>query len=162
MMDRDEKKAHALRRYLSARARGRPYPEKVRLVILPGDTDDGGKIGAWIEPSSAPADARSRQLRHPGMPWCPYLGRDMSIASDHQLQAYFATIEDDQDEWSILLRQCQKNRHKALRALQHRGYEILKRLHFQRAQAAQAAQGVRPKPAVGALAALYASQKEGR
>lgn len=126
-IEKERAQAHALRRYVAARAAGRTHPEYAKIEIRDG-------IAVWhscTETDAKLSGGASRRLRQPG-PWCPYLGRDTSIQSDHDLMAYLELrVSDDETErehdWNKLLKEVAQNRVKALRAWRVKGQEILVR-----------------------------------
>lgn len=126
-VDPDIAVSHALRRYIVARAAGRVAAEYARA-------DDIGSIGVWYGcdvPKGERIDGKKyKRIRIPGAPWCRYLGRDVSIASDPDLQALFEVLEGGPDgwTWTILKGEVTRNRMKALRSWRSRGREIRARI----------------------------------
>jgi hypothetical protein len=121
--------AHALRRYVSARAHGRTaaeyvrYDENLRCWVATTETEAAGRC-----------DGRAfRQVRRPGLPWCQWLGQDTRIAGDHALQAYFELHAREPHDWQRLLKQVTRNRRRALRDWRARGRGILARVREQEA-----------------------------
>lgn len=89
------RQALSLRRYLRERAAGRAAPEWITY-------DD--RLSAWITAVSEVAATTSgrpwRRTRQLGEPWCGVLGRDLTVAADDALQAFFVTYEtDDLSDW---------------------------------------------------------------
>lgn len=123
--------AHALRRYVVARAAGRTAAEYVRLSEADGVA---AWIGCTLSEAGGPVDGHLvRQVRRPGLPWCRWLGADTSIASDHELQAYFELVdEDDGHGWTRLRAEVSRDRRGCLRRWRARGREILDRIRAQR------------------------------
>ncbi|WP_143748936.1 hypothetical protein [Mesorhizobium sophorae] len=120
---------HALRRYVSARARGRPHPEFSRY-----DTT----IACWIASDETEAvgsfDGKAfRQVRRHGLPWCQWLGSDTRIAEDHALQAFFELRAREPHDWQRLLMEVTRNRRQALRNWRREGLAILSRVRMQAA-----------------------------
>lgn len=121
--------AHALRRYVSARAHGRTHPEFYR---------HDESIDCWVASDETEAAGRCddkafRQVRRPGLPWCTYLGLDTRIASDHALQAFFELHAAEPHDWHRLLKKVTRNRRHALRDWRRQGREAIARLHQQAA-----------------------------
>lgn len=119
--------AHALRRYVSARAHGRPhagyarYDSAVRCWVASSETESVGRC-----------DGRTfRQVRRPGLPWCPWLGLDTSIAEDHALQAFFELHAAEPHDWHRLLKEVTRNRRRALRDWRRQGREAIARVRAQ-------------------------------
>lgn len=92
-------------RYVSRRAYDRRVLEWKRVVVL---LDGGGEKPTWAAWTSiTEEEARQweptkhvRRVRTPAQRWCPWLGADTSVADDLPLQAFFATVPDD--EWPRL------------------------------------------------------------
>lgn len=121
--------AHALRRYVSARAHGRTHPEYSR---------HDESMGCWVSSNETEAAGlcdgkRFRQVRRPGLPWCVWLGQDTRIASDHALQAYFELHATEAHDWQRLFKEVTRNRRAALRDWRRQGREAIARLHQQEA-----------------------------
>lgn len=139
LTEESDVEAHALRRYVSARAHGRAHPEFYRY-------DEA--IGCWVasdetEVAGLCGEERYCQVRRPGLAWCTWLGQDIIIAADHALQAYFELQATDAHDWHRLLKEVSRNRRAALRDWRRRGREVIASLN------PQAALGpvVRPPPA---------------
>lgn len=116
--------AHALRRYVSARAAGRPASEYSRA-------DHG--LGCWLASDVAEAAGRCdgknfRQIRRPSLHWCPWLGLDTRISKDHALQTFFELHALEQHDWQRLLKEVSRNRRKALQNWRSKGREIIRRV----------------------------------
>lgn len=121
--------AQALRRYVSARAAGRPASEYARADVVQG-------VGVWV--GATEVEARGRcdgrdfyQVRRNGLPWCAWLGMDTSIASDHALQAYFELHAAEPRDWQRLLHEVSRDKQKALRQWRQRGRQAVARLTLQ-------------------------------
>ncbi len=120
--------AHALRRYVSARAAGRTHPEFSRFDET---------IGAWIgctdtEVQGLIEGRTYRQLRRSGLPWCDYLGIDSRISDDIFLEAFFELYATEPHDWTGLLKTVTKNRRQALKDWRRLGRETLTRVRMQR------------------------------
>lgn len=127
MIEQDE--AHALRRYVSARAAGRTYPEYARF---------DAHIQGWVESNATEATGRLdgkafRQVRRSGLPWCEWLGLDTRIAEDHALQAFFELRAKEPHDWNRLLKEVERNRRQVLRKWRLEGLGILSRIRAQEA-----------------------------
>lgn len=110
-------KVDHLRRYVLERAAGRvPRKEYARY-------DHG--VGAWIRCDEAEVreSIHWRCLRRPATPWCPVLGPQTEIHHDDALQAFFATIAED--EWSRLSTTVRKRPAACLREWKQAGQRIL-------------------------------------
>ncbi len=121
--------AHALRRYVVARAQGRPMAEFSRYEPA---------IACWIASDGTEAAGlcdgnRFRQVRRPGLPWCPWLGLDPSIAEDHALQTFFELQATDAHDWNRLLKEVTRDRRRALREWRRQGRAAVARLRAQEA-----------------------------
>ncbi|RWQ16132.1 hypothetical protein [Mesorhizobium sp.] len=121
--------ANALRRYVVARAHGRPSPEYARY---------DPSIACWVasdEPEAAGRcdGRRFREVRRPGLPWCSWLGAETVIAEDHALQSFFELHASEPHDWNRLLKEVTRNRRRALRDWQRKGCLILARLRVQEA-----------------------------
>ncbi|PRD44379.1 hypothetical protein C5748_07310 [Phyllobacterium phragmitis] len=119
--------AHALRRYVAARAAGRTYPEYSRYDAA---------LGCWVASDAAEARGRCdgkafRQIRRPGLPWCAWLGQDVRIAEDHALQSFFEAYATEGHDWQRLLHEVSRNRHAALRDWRRSGREVIARVSKQ-------------------------------
>lgn len=167
--DQNRDEAHALRRYVVARASGREHAEWARAEPHPA-------LGfvAWTGCTEADANGRDdgkafRRLRRPGQPWCQYLGADTTIAEDLPLQAYFDHHGADAHDWNRLRTEVSRNRVNALRTWRQKGREILARAHAQRegipvaATSMSAAAAVFLKPGTGTrdLIAKYVGKRRG-
>lgn len=133
--------AHALRRYVVARAAGRTMPEYVRM-----DASLVSGIVAEIASDQAAVAGRCdgrnfRQVRRDGLPWCPYLGQDTRVAEDHALQAFFELHAADPHDWTRLLKEVTKDRRAALRNWRSRGREAIARIKWEQAREAARAAG---------------------
>lgn len=129
--------ANALRRYCYARAHGRPHPEYSRFE--PSNR-------CWVASDEADAHGRCdgkhyRQEHRPGMEWCRWLGRDTTIAADHDLQAFFELHATEPHDWNRLLMEVSRNRRQALRDWQRKGREAVAHARVEEARAASAANG---------------------
>lgn len=129
--------ANALRRYVYARAHGRPHPEYARFE--PSNA-------CWVASDEADAHGRCdgknfRQVRRPGMEWCRWLGPDTTIAADHELQAFFELHASEGHDWNRLLMEVSRNRRQVLRGWQRRGREAVARMRLEEARAASQANG---------------------
>lgn len=151
----NQKEAHALRRYVTARASGREHAEWARAdhEIMPG-------FVAWVGCSEVDADGRDDgktfcRLRRSGMPWCSYLGADTSIAEDTELQAYFEHHALEPHDWNLLKSEIEDGREKALRTWRSRGRAILARAHAER-------NGDEVKPALNPALAAFLTRGTGR
>jgi hypothetical protein len=151
----NQREAHALRRYVAARAAGRTHHEWARADhdLMPGFT-------AWVGCSEVDADSRDdgktfRRLRRPGMAWCSYLGADTSIAEDVELQAYFEHHAVESHDWNLLKTEVEDGREKALRQWRSRGRAILARAHAER-------HGDEVKPALNSALAAFLVRGTGR
>ncbi|WP_295808474.1 hypothetical protein [uncultured Nitratireductor sp.] len=116
--------AHALRRYVAARAHGRMAPEFARYDPA---------LGGWVAADRAEAAGRCdgkrfMQARRPGLPWCPWLGLDTRIAEDHALQAFFELHAAESHDWQRLFKEVSRNRQKAFREWRRRGREAISRV----------------------------------
>lgn len=121
--------AHALRRYVSARAQGRTAPEFSR---------HDSALGGWVAAERAEAAGlcdgkRFRQVRRPGLPWCLWLGLDTHIAEDHALQAFFELHATDPHDWQGLFKEVTRNRRRALREWRRKGRESISRVRWDQA-----------------------------
>jgi hypothetical protein len=121
--------AHALRRYVAARAAGRTHHEYARA-------DDD--LGAWVASTDAEATGRCdgkryRRIRRPGAPWCEYLGEDTSIAADAALAAFFELHAAEASDWTKLKTEVTRNRRAALQSWRRKGREIIARIRMQHA-----------------------------
>lgn len=94
----------ALKRYVRRRARGRPAAEWEMVAYVEPNEEREMTTVWWREATAVEAGAvrHSRSLRTKGEPWCPWLGRDLSVALDRNVQAYFETVGDDLSAWSRL------------------------------------------------------------
>jgi hypothetical protein len=149
--DPDTLAAHALRRYVLARAAGRTAPEYIKADIVDG-------VEVWIASSEGEAAGlcdgrRFRQIRRTGMPWCTYLGADTVISGDHDLQAFFEIIEDDGHAWAALKTEVNRDRRKALKSWRARGRELRLRTRAARSNA--------DLPSLPELALKYADKGTG-
>lgn len=143
MTSRDDMtdEAHALRRYVVARAAGRTMPEYARMdrATVPGALME---VASDAVESAGRCDGRAfRQVRRDGLPWCPYLGTDTRIAEDHQLQAFFELHATDPHDWTRLLKEVTRDRRKALRNWRSRGREAVTRIKWEQAREAARAAG---------------------
>lgn len=115
--------AHALRRYVAARAAGRTHPTHARYDPA---------MGAWVASDAAEAGGRCdgrafREVRRSGLPWCAWLGLDTRIAEDHALQAFFEVHASEPHDWQRLLHEVSRNRRAALRDWRRQGRELIVR-----------------------------------
>lgn len=124
--DRERRQANSLRIYLTRRTRG--------LKTLEYSSN-----GQEIEKARALASAQSfRAVRQKGGDWCDWLGLDVSIQSDTFLTAYFTLCTPDASDpesayiWQRLLKECGRNKIKALRNWRNAGAEVLTRASTQR------------------------------
>ncbi|WP_185984820.1 hypothetical protein [Aureimonas mangrovi] len=103
-MTADPDFVRALKRYARRRAAGRPAAEWAVVAYIEPEDEAGNSAAWWREAGAVEAAAtkQARQLRTDGEPWCRWLGRDLRIASDRDLQAYFVTVGDDLSAWSRL------------------------------------------------------------
>jgi hypothetical protein len=125
----DQDEAHALRRYVSARAHGRTHPEFARFDAL---------TACWVESNATEAAGRCdgrafRQVGRPGLPWCEWLGLDTRISDDHALQAFFELRAREPHDWNRLLKDVERNRRQVLRRWRREGLAILSRVRMQQA-----------------------------
>lgn len=98
-----------VRIYVSRRANGQTVSGWEKAVLFL----DGGWVG-WTTITESEAKHASdgdliRCRRTPSQRWCEWLGPNTSVADDLELQAYFATIADD--EWprmAIAIRHSQR------------------------------------------------------
>lgn len=125
-LDRERAQAHSLRRYLFRRANG--------LKTL-----EYSSHGQEIEKARALASSMPfRAVRQKGGDWCDWLGLDVSIQSDIFLTAYFTLCTPDISDpesayiWQRLLKECGRNKIKALRKWRNAGAEALTRASTQR------------------------------
>lgn len=89
-----------VRIYVGRRASGRPVPGWEKAILY---LDDGWVGWTTITESDAQnsgPDDLVRCRRTPSQPWCEWLGPNTCVANDIELQAYFATVADD--EWPRL------------------------------------------------------------
>jgi hypothetical protein len=87
-----------------------------------------GDWAAWAcvseaEAKSAPADEFAHRIRTPGQPWCDWLGPDISVAADLVVQAYFATVPDDQ--WPRLATAIRRDQRKTVAEWREAGQRLL-------------------------------------
>ena len=125
LTEESDVEAHALRRYVSARAHGRTHPEFYRY-------DEA--IGCWVasdetEVAGLCGEERYCQVRRPSLAWCTWLGQDVIIAADHALQAYFELHATDARDWRRLLKEVTRNRRKALRNWRQQGRQAIARVN---------------------------------
>lgn len=125
----NQDEAHTLRRYVSARAHGRTYPEFARFDPA---------TQCWVESNATEAAGRCdgkafRLVRCPGLPWCRWLGLDARIADDHALQAFFELHAREPHDWQRLFKEVTRNRRQALRNWRREGLAILSRVRMQEA-----------------------------
>lgn len=119
--------AHALRRYVSACAHGRPHAEYARY-----DSAVRCWVGSNETESADRCDGKQfRQVRRPSLPWCPWLGLDTSIAEDHALQAFFELHAAEPHDWHRLLKEVTRNRRRAQRDWRRQGREAIARVRAQ-------------------------------
>lgn len=125
--DRERRLANSLRIYLFRRAHG--------LKTLEYSSN-----GQEIEKARALASAQPfRAVRQQGADWCEFLGLDVSIQSDHLLTSFFTLCTPDSTDpesayvWQRLLKECGRNKLKALRKWRDAGAEALSRASTQRA-----------------------------
>lgn len=123
---RERRLANSLRIYLFRRANG--------LKTL-----EYSSYGQEIEKARALASAQPfRAVRQKGAGWCDWLGLDTSIQSDNFLTAYFELCTPDATDpesayiWQRLLKECGRNKLKALRKWRTAGAEALSRASIQR------------------------------
>ncbi|MGQ5718311.1 hypothetical protein [Pseudochrobactrum asaccharolyticum] len=124
---RERRQAHSLRIYLYRRANG--------LKTLEYSSN-----GQEIEKARALASAQPfRAVRQKGADWDEVLGLDTSIKNDNFLTAYFELCTPDATDpesayvWQRLLKECGRNKIKALRKWRTAGAEALYRASTQRA-----------------------------
>ncbi|MER8390887.1 hypothetical protein NKH10_03065 [Mesorhizobium sp. M1340] len=125
----NQDESHALRRYVSAHAHGRTYPEFARFDPA---------TQCWVESNATEAAGRCdgkafRLVRRPGLPWCPWLGLDARIAEDHALQTFFELRAREPHDWQRLFKEVTCNRRQALRNWRREGLAILSRVRMQEA-----------------------------
>lgn len=120
-LDRERRQAHSLRIYLFRRANG--------LKTL-----EYSSHGQEVEKARALASAQPfRAVRQKGSDWCDWLGLDVSIRSDGFLTAYFTLCTPDATDpesayvWQRLLKECGRNKLKALHKWRTAGAEALAR-----------------------------------
>jgi|GEM_PF-2147139 len=126
-LTRERRLANSLRIYLFRRANG--------LKTLEYSSN-----GQEIEKARALASAQPfRAVRQKGSDWCDWLGLDVSIQSDSFLTAYFTLCTPDASDptesayiWQRLLKECGRNKIKALRKWRNAGAEALTRASTQR------------------------------
>lgn len=125
-IDRERRQANSLRIYLFRRANG--------LKTL-----EYSSHGQEIEKARALASSMPfRTVRQKGADWCDWLGLDTSIQSDGFLTAYFTLSTPDSADpesayvWQRLLKECGRNKLKALRKWRTAGAEALVRASTQR------------------------------
>lgn len=137
--------AIALRRYARERAAGRSATEW---------TVYDASLGAWLAADEVTATTSGRdwrRVRQPSEPWCSILGRDLSIASDDELQATFATLaDDDLSAWRRLYIAADRTPSGCLAEWRVRGRRLL------------AAVSAEPGSAAGTLAARFADRGTGK
>ncbi|BDA84550.1 hypothetical protein Sa4125_20920 [Aureimonas sp. SA4125] len=137
--------AIALRRYARERAAGRGATEWIVY-------DD--RLGVWLATSEVEATTSGREwrrVRQPSEPWCAVLGRDLSIATDDELQATFATIDDgDLGSWRRLFIAADRAPARCLTDWRARGRRLL------------AAVSGEPDQAGGTLAGRFAARGTGK
>ncbi len=126
-IDGERRQANSLRIYLYRRANG--------LKTL-----EYSSHGQEIERARALASSMPfRAVRQKGRDWCDWLGLDTSIQSDNFLTAYFTLCTPDTSDpesayiWQRLLKECGRNKIKALRKWRSAGAEALSRASTQRA-----------------------------
>ncbi|MER8547951.1 MobA/MobL family protein [Mesorhizobium sp. M1169] len=125
----NQDESHALRRYVSAHAHGRTYPEFARFDPA---------TQCWVESNATEAAGRCdgkafRLVRRPGLPWCPWLGLDARVAEDHALQTFFELRAREPHDWQRLFKEVTCNRSQALRNWRREGLAILSRVRMQEA-----------------------------
>ncbi len=126
-IDRERRQANSLRIYLYRRANGL----KTLEYSSHGQEIDKTRVLA--------ASLLFRAVRQKGADWCDWLGLDTSIQSDNFLTAYFALCTPDASDpesayiWQRLLKECGRNKLKALRKWRTAGAEALSRSATQRA-----------------------------
>lgn len=125
-IDRERRQANNLRIYLYRRANG--------LRTLEYSSN-----GQEIEKARALASSMPfRAVRQKGGDWCEFNGLDVSIKNDNLLTAYFELCTPDASDpesayvWQRLLKECGRNKLKALRKWRSAGVEALARASTQR------------------------------
>lgn len=124
--DRERRLANSLRIYLFRRANGL----KTLEYSSHGQEFEKARALAYAQPF--------RTVRQKGGNWCDWLGLDISIQSDNFLTAYFALCTPDASDpesayvWQRLLKECGRNKLKALRKWRTAGAEALSRVSSQR------------------------------
>jgi hypothetical protein len=117
-----------VRIYVNRRASGRLVPGWERAVLfLPTAAGKPGWIG-WTTITEAEAknsapDDLVRCRRTPGQRWCNWLGPNMSVADDIELQAFFATVPDD--EWPRLAIAVRRSQRQAAAAWHAAGARLI-------------------------------------
>lgn len=119
--------AHALRRYVHRRVHGLAFPEYYRY---------DGALRCWVASDAVEAAGRCdgrafRQVCRPSLPWCPWLGPDTRIASDHALQAFFELRAAEPQDWYRLLREVSRSPRRALGDWRQQGREAITRVRMQ-------------------------------
>ncbi|WP_051228241.1 hypothetical protein [Pleomorphomonas oryzae] len=112
-----------VRIYVNRRASGRPVPGWEKAVYFLPPTPDG--LPGWIgwttvtesEAKNSGRDDLVRRTQTPAQRWDDWLGPNMTVADDLEMQAFFATVPDD--EWprlAIAVRRSQRQAAAAWRA----------------------------------------------
>lgn len=141
----------AVLRYIERRAMDRRILGWEKAVLFL----DGGWVG-WTSVSESDAKATTadelvRRRRTPGQPWCPWLGPDVSVAADIELQAFFTVVPDD--GWRRLATSIRRNPKIVVREWREIGARLL-------AAAAGAPSPRQPRPQAPVL--TFAARGPGR
>lgn len=84
-----------VRIYVSRRASGRPIPGWEKAVLFLDNNWIAWTTITEAEAKNSAPDDLVRRRRTPSQPWCDWCGANTSVADDLEMQAYFATIDDD-------------------------------------------------------------------
>lgn len=116
----------ALKRYTRRRATARPAAEWEVIAYVEPEDEAGHSAVWWREAGAVEAAStkQARQLRTEGEPWCRWLGCDLRIALDGDLQAYFVTVGDDLSAWSRLRLDVHRHPSRSLDAWKRKGRRI--------------------------------------
>ncbi|CAI9400160.1 hypothetical protein ANOBCDAF_00427 [Pleomorphomonas sp. T1.2MG-36] len=112
-----------VRIYVGRRASGRPVPGWEKAVLfLPGNWIGWTTI-TETEAKQADPDELVRCRRTPAQRWDDWLGPNMTVADDIELQAFFATVPDD--EWPRLAIAVRRSQRQAAAAWHAAGARLI-------------------------------------